>query len=788
MTCMAAGRPRSTALPRRRRRRFCGKRGPDSVGVATQAGVLVGGALEPLGSVGQVDAGYLALGRLAPLQGRLPESAGEAALTTNALDSLGYSYTLGQAIELPLMEWDYLEAGDTAARKATFTLCGVLPAYEIFWNTENQLPVTALLHQDAALPLENPPLRQVFYAYETPKGPGLAAGGAEAGAVYNAFAYPAQGGRDLAPAMLVGVCLLLAFFAAAQLFLSALSKRARQRNTLRALGATLGRLRKLYCIEGLCYLLAALPLGVAAGLGLCLLGLWLQGAAGYFVLPAASLAAGLGLCALAALLGFLLPAMGQARAGGTAPAMTRQRVKLRKRVRLALPLQAMEPGLLALCLALILGCVGFAHWMLLPYQFNKDRAAINVTARSEGVLQPSLLADLRAIPQVREVSALSRCPNEALLSSPGFAQSEMLQALYENSSLDQTGQLRMRSAEALAAGLWSAEPGLLETLAGLCEDPAAARQTMAQENAVILYLPPLERDAESGAYGHASFQQGDSREAADTGIAAGQTLTLSVSNYIQGRDGEYEERKFTQDIRVAGIIRKFPPSLLAVNNTPVPILSMFAGRGLWAEANRAIGYPDMAAGYSNVNIRLRPDAGFSARQSIAAIAQKRGGLIRSNSYDMVEQAYQTGMQAAFLFGVGAVLVGVLGALLLQNGFLARLQGAAAGLGLLTALGAGGGAIRRAYGQRAGLLSASAIMAVTLLAAIAQWGIQKLQLLLRIQTVFTMGGGILGGGISTYPWLLHGAICAAMAAFVFAMQLTPLGALLRKAPMENMKGI
>lgn len=767
---------------------FLREKQPDSAGVATQAGVLVGGAMEPLGSVGQVDAGYLALGRLAPLQGRLPESAGEAALTTNALDSLGYSYTLGQTIELPLMEWDYLEAGDTAARRAAFTLCGVLPAYEIFWNTENQLPVTALLHKDAALPLENPPLQQVFYAYETPGGPALAAGGAAAGAVYNAFAYPEQGGQDLVPFMLVGVCLLLAFFAAAQLFLSALSKRARQRNTLRALGATLGRLRGLYVTEGLFYLLPALPLGAAAGLGLCLMGLWLQGSAQYFVLPAAPLAISLGLCALATLLGFLLPAMGQARASGAAPAMTRQRVKLRKRLRLALPIQPMEPGLLALCLVFILGCVGFAHWMLLPYQYNKDRAAINVTANSAGTLQPNLLADLRAIPQVREVSALSRCPNEAQLSSPQFAQSEMLQALYENSSLDQTGQLRMRSAEGLAASFWSAEPGLLETLAGLCEDPAAARQALAQENAVILYLPYLERDSESGAYGHASFQQGDTWEAADTGIGAGQTLALSLSNYIQGQDGEYEERAFTQDVRIAGIIRKFSPALLAVNNTPVSILSVFTGRGLWAAANKAIGYPDMAEGYTNVNIRLAADAGFSTRQSIAAIAQKRGGLIRANSYDLVEQAYQTGMQGAFLFGVGAVLVGVMGMLLMQNVYLSRLEGASAGLGLRRALGAGRRAIRRAYGGRAGSLCGAAIAAATLLAAVAQWAIHKSNLLLKIQTVFTMGGGMLGSGISTYPWPLHGAICAAVAAYVFATQLAPLGALLKKPPMENMKGI
>lgn len=44
----------------------------------------------------------------------------------NALDSLGYSYALGQSITLPLMEWDDLAAGDTAPREAEFTLLNLL--------------------------------------------------------------------------------------------------------------------------------------------------------------------------------------------------------------------------------------------------------------------------------------------------------------------------------------------------------------------------------------------------------------------------------------------------------------------------------------------------------------------------------------------------------------------------------------------------------------------------------------------------------------------------------------
>lgn len=152
------------------------------------------------------------------------------------------------------------------------------------------------------------PLQQVFYTSGNPGGAGLAAGG-QAGAVYNRFAYPEQNPQDWAPAMLIGASLALAFFAASQLFFSALRKRVRQRGILRAVGATKKQLRRLYGLEGLLYVVVALPSGLLLGLGLCRLGLGIQGAGKFFVIPAASLALGLSLCAWASLLGFLLPAV-----------------------------------------------------------------------------------------------------------------------------------------------------------------------------------------------------------------------------------------------------------------------------------------------------------------------------------------------------------------------------------------------------------------------------------------------------------------------------------------------
>lgn len=279
--------------------------------------------------------------------------------------------------------------------------------------------------------------------------------------------------------MLIGASLALAFFAASQLFFSALRKRVRQRGILRAVGATKKQLRRLYGLEGLLYVVVALPSGLLLGLGLCRLGLGIQGAGKFFVIPAASLALGLSLCAWASLLGFLLPAVLATRTLAHGPALYRQQARLRKRLDLAMPLPAGELALGILCFVLILLCVGFARWSLLPYQINKDKAAVNITNLTDQAVQPELLTDLARLSDVVEVSALSRLPNHAYISSPSFLQNKMLQDLYQNPlSNDMTG-LTMQSADTLQTALCSAEQGLFYALADLCEDPAAARQALA---------------------------------------------------------------------------------------------------------------------------------------------------------------------------------------------------------------------------------------------------------------------------------------------------------------------
>lgn len=178
-----------------------------------------------------------------------------------------------------------------------------------------------------------------------------------------------------------------------------------------------------------------------------------------------------------------------------------------------MPLPAGELALGILCFVLILLCVGFARWSLLPYQINKDKAAVNITNLTDQAVQPELLTDLARLSDVVEVSALSRLPNHAYISSPSFLQNKMLQDLYQNPlSNDMTG-LTMQSADTLQTALCSAEQGLFYALADLCEDPAAAGQALASENACILYLPHMGWDPQSNQYRYAGegLEQADPR-------------------------------------------------------------------------------------------------------------------------------------------------------------------------------------------------------------------------------------------------------------------------------------
>ena len=100
----------------------------EQLGIARCYGTVSGA--EGSFGFGTMDQDFLSMGRIQLEQGRWPETEGEIVLEADNLSALGYDYTLGQEITLPIQ----VACGDqfiTVTR--TYTLTGLLKEYSSTW-------------------------------------------------------------------------------------------------------------------------------------------------------------------------------------------------------------------------------------------------------------------------------------------------------------------------------------------------------------------------------------------------------------------------------------------------------------------------------------------------------------------------------------------------------------------------------------------------------------------------------------------------------------------------------
>ena len=122
------------------------------VSTAIQDGIVLGADNGLAGGIGTVDSAFAQLGRIVPISGNFPAQPDEIAMTTTLLDALGCSYDLGQTITLKVADNDYDPlSGSGKIVEQTYTLCGVLPAYDVYWNLGSNLTVSAVVVEPLAL-------------------------------------------------------------------------------------------------------------------------------------------------------------------------------------------------------------------------------------------------------------------------------------------------------------------------------------------------------------------------------------------------------------------------------------------------------------------------------------------------------------------------------------------------------------------------------------------------------------------------------------------------------------
>lgn len=325
---------------------FVQQTAPAAVGRAAQYAILVNDKDLAFGALGTVDEGYLSCGQLQLLSGRLPGTAGEAALTTSVLDSIGASYELGQTVTLQAVH------GDDAPVLLQFTLCGVLPSYDAYWAVGSNLPVDALVTADS-LPQSWDSKIQLLccYAGAVPLAPYID-GSQDPTWVRNTYAYPEADLTRSGSWAFMGGCALLTLCAVLVLCTLQLRRREQSLVTLRMIGAGKTALVALCLWEAVFLLLFCLPIGSLLGVGLCAATLAVQGHVRYLSLPWGQLALAWATGTGAVLLGFLLPALRQA--GQKLTHLPQKKVRLQRRVRLLtpLPLRLVVLNALGLTLAL----------------------------------------------------------------------------------------------------------------------------------------------------------------------------------------------------------------------------------------------------------------------------------------------------------------------------------------------------------------------------------------------------------------------------------------------------
>ena len=216
------------------------------VSTAIQDGIVLGADNGLAGGIGTADDTFAQLGRIVPISGDFPTQSDEIAMTTTLLDALGCSYDVGQTVTLKVAANDYDPlAGSGAVMEKAYTLCGVLPAYDVYWNLNGNLTVSGIVAEPLALDGQK---FQTFY-YLNAAAPVTAS--TDPALVANEYAYPQEDTVSSSLTFLLMIAILVSFFAVAQYFVIVLHKRVQTLHTFQILGARKQDLHRMCLWEAL---------------------------------------------------------------------------------------------------------------------------------------------------------------------------------------------------------------------------------------------------------------------------------------------------------------------------------------------------------------------------------------------------------------------------------------------------------------------------------------------------------------------------------------------------------
>ena len=629
---------------------------PASAQVSTviQNGIVLGADDGVAGGIGTADDTFAQLGRIVPISGDFPTQSDEIAMTTTLLDALGCSYDVGQTVTLKVAANDYDPlAGSGAVMEKAYTLCGVLPAYDVYWNLNGNLTVSGIVTEQLALDGQK---FQTFY-YLNAAAPVTAS--TDPALVANEYAYPQEDTVSSSLRFLLVAAILVSFFAVAQYFLIVLHKRVHTINTFLTLGAKNRDLRLMCLWEALFAGLAAVAAGFALGCGAAAVGLGLQKHLSFLVVPAASLVPLAVLFLLSVLLGALLPAV------LVRPQTAKPKENPAKKFRLAqLPL-APQIGVGCAVLLIAVSCLYVGWRVMLPYDLDAPYACLSIKMNGTAGMPFSLKDDLAALPGVEEVSAAIDLTDIYTVTSDKIQSSQMLADIWVKDNGDIPSLIMPNASKgtlnATVCALPDDELRRIAADAGVSDEEI---ETLLAGDSVLTLWRDCYYDPAADEY-YQGFQP-DGSTLVEPVFAAGDKLSIQYRRYTgQDEAGNDVYRTYTAQLPIAGVVKSASNYTLLTTDRIIFSGTIFVSTALYHKMFESAGsYHMEKEGYSSLNVKLSADSNFSLRRSISSIATRRNGILSADNYDLISQSYTEGTQSAFLVGILAVFGVLLGCALL----------------------------------------------------------------------------------------------------------------------------
>ena len=703
---------------------------PASAQVSTviQNGIVLGADDGVAGGIGTVDDTFAQLGRIVPISGDFPTQSDEIAMTTTLLDALGCSYDVGQTVTLKVAANDYDPlAGSGAVMEKAYTLCGVLPAYDVYWNLNGNLTVSGIVTEPLALDGQK---FQTFY-YLNATAPVTAS--TDPALVANEYAYPQEDTVSSSLRFLLVAAILVSFFAVAQYFLIVLHKRVHTINTFLTLGAKNRDLRLMCLWEALFAGLAAVAAGFALGCGAAAVGLGLQKHLSFLVVPAASLAPLAVLFLLSVLLGALLPAV------LIRPQTAKPKEKPAKKFRLAqLPL-APQIGVGCAVLLIAVSCLYVGWRVMLPYDLDAPYACLSIKMNGTSGMPFSLKDDLAALPGVEEVSAAIDLTDTYTVTSDKIRSSQMLADIWVKDNGNIPSFLMHNASKGTLNTTVCALPD--DELRRIAADAGVSDEeieTLLAGDSVLT----LWRDCYYAPAADEYYQgfQPDGSTLVEPVFAAGDKLSIQYRRYTgQDEAGNEVYRTYTAQLPIAGVVKSASNYTLLTTDRILFSGTIFVSTALYHKMFESAGsYHMEKEGYSSLNVKLAADNNFSLRRSIASIATRRNGILSADNYDLLSQSYTEGTQSAFLVGILAVFGALLGCALLVVLNLSAYEVQQQRLSLLLTLGVSPKKLVCSYAKRVIPVIVGTTLIVNILVSVAVSHIVPIQSILDLIRIHTDG--------------------------------------------------